>query len=253
MRFLPSVSVLSLSLSLSLVASAQAGDGASDLQAGGLRPPGSGEDTPPPPSTESDLERADREDAGRGLEFVGLDGEVGYQYLGLETFRSNGLVDAEVVQTSQSGLVVGAGVGVRILFLTLGPRFRYGFFADWDLWSLDGEIGLRIPRGKLEPHLLLGAGYTSVGKVEMEEVLAASDVRIRGFNVRLGAGLDVYLSNALSVGALLTGEALFLTRAAVDDLATPAPGTPDAQAVYRVDGSSAGLAVAATGVIGLHF
>jgi hypothetical protein len=228
------------------------------LQAGGLTPPSSQPYDPyaPQPSpTERQLERAEREDSGRGLEFFYINVEGGVEHLGLQTFRARNLVDAGTVETTQTGPVIGAGLGLRLVFLTLGPRFRIGLFPDWQLWTLNGELGLRIPIGNVEPYFTLGGGYASVGAFSKDNVgggLNSDNVDITGYNVRGGFGLDLYLSDTFSIGANLTGEVLFLTRPGVDPskLATAGGTTSD---VYRADGSSIGSGVTVTGVLGLHF
>jgi len=233
------------------------------LEAGGLAPP-SGEvpppAQPPPTSTEQELAQADREDSGRGLEFFWINGEIGGEHLGLQTFKANKIVDAGVVKTTQTGLVYGGGLGVRLVFLTLGARFRLGNFDEWQLWTLNGELGLRIPLGSLEPYFTFGGGYASVGAFDTANIgdkLNSAGVDITGFNIRGGFGLDFYLSPVFSLGANLTGEMLFLTRPGVDPskLGGSASGSEaelSAQ-VYGADGSSIGSAVTLTAVAGLHF
>jgi len=39
----------------------------------------------------------------------------------------------------------GGGLGARLLYLTIGPRFHFAKFKDLGLWTLGGEVGLRIP------------------------------------------------------------------------------------------------------------
>jgi len=82
-------------------------------------------------------------------------------------------------------------------------------------------------------------------------------VSIRGYNVRGGLGLDVYLSDLFSIGANLTGEVLALTRPGVDPTKLNLNGNTssnEAKAkVYAADGSSVGSAVSLTAVAGLHF
>src|SRR5690349_16627088 len=58
------------------------------LEAGGLRPPAPV--APPPGESETlqQLERAEREDAGRGLEFFWVDVEGGYGYMDLQALSS---------------------------------------------------------------------------------------------------------------------------------------------------------------------
>ncbi len=95
------------------------------MSSGGLAPPGSNPgytntNQPPTSATEQELETADREDSGRGLEFFYLNAEVGGEHLGLQTFKANQLVDSNVVKTTQTGLMFGAGLGLRLVFITLG-------------------------------------------------------------------------------------------------------------------------------------
>ncbi|HEV8550469.1 MAG TPA: hypothetical protein VGQ57_15600, partial [Polyangiaceae bacterium] len=131
----------------------------SSLSAGGLAPPPALESTPSPgatpntpASTEAELAKADKEDSGRGLEFVWLGADVGVMHLGLETFKNDKIVDPAAVKSTQTGLVAGAGAGVRLVFLTLGARFRYAPLPDMKLWSLSAEGGIHAPFGAFEPY-----------------------------------------------------------------------------------------------------
>jgi hypothetical protein len=211
--------------------------------------------TEPHSQTEQELERADKEDSGRGLEFFWLNVEGGIQHLGLQTLKANHLVDSEVVKTVQTGPLFGGGLGVRLVFLTLGARFRFANFPDYQVWTLDGEVGFRIPIGILEPYFMLGGGYASLGalsKGNFGTELNRAGVAASGFNLRGGGGLDIYLSKTFSIGACLTGEVLFLKRPKSDASALSGLPAP-AQQVYALDGSSIGSSVNLTGVVGLHF
>lgn len=224
----------------------------SNLESGGLRPPDAidGGQTPPPdenqPSPEKDLEKADQEDSGRGLEWVWLNAEFGAQHLGLQTLKGDSLVDPKLVKTTQTGMLFGAGLGVRLLVFTVGARFRLGNFSDWQLWTLDAEGGLRIPIGSLEPYVNLAAGYAALGSFSTSAP-TASKASVKGFNVRIGVGLDYYVSNTFSVGGNLSGDLLFLSRSAQSG------ATGDEAAVYAKDGSSIGAGTTLTLVAGLHF
>ncbi len=219
----------------------------SSLSAGGLAPPPALENTPPPAGaatpaqTEAELAKADKEDSGRGLEFVWMNGEVGVMHLGLGTFSNDNLVDTAAVNTTQTGLVLGAGIGVRLVFLTLGTRFRYAPLPDAKLWTLGLEAGLHAPFGSLEPSVTLGVGYVSVGSFPGPVPATA-----RGFDARLGAALDYYLTNMFSVGVNAGAELLVLSRSSIC-AASSGPST------YCSEGSSTGGALTATGVAGLHF
>lgn len=234
------------------------------MSAGGLAPPPTSQENQSSSEvqTEQELNKSEQEDSGRGLEFFYLNGEIGMEHLGLQTFKANNLVDANVVKSTQTGLMYGGGLGFRLVFLTLGARFRMGNFSDWQLWTLDGEVGLHIPLGNLEPYFTLAGGYASLGSFSAGNLgsdLNSAGVSITGYNIRAGAGLDFYITPMFSVGANLTGEMLGLTRPGVDPAKLKASAgstnnTKQAAAdVYKADGSSVGAAVSLTGVIGLHF
>ncbi len=224
----------------------------------GLTPPPAIEVEPPPAApnqTEAELARADRQDAGRGLEFVWLNVEGGVEHLGLQTFREKRLVDSEAIKSVQTGPVFGAGAGLRLLFLTAGARFRLASFSAWQLWTLNAEFGWRVPLGSLEPYFTFGGGYASLGGFDSgrlaEAGIASGGLRARGFNVRGGAGLDYYLGQTLSLGANLSGEFLFLSRSKASSQA--AASNPELAALYAQSGSGIGGGVTLSAVFGVHF
>jgi hypothetical protein len=227
----------------------------SNLESGGLRPPdavdGDAPAADPAAQTpEKELEKADREDSGRGLEWIWLNAEIGGEHLGLQTLKSNDLLDPKLVKTTQTGLLYGAGLGVRILVFTAGVRFRLGSFSEWQLWTLNAEGGLRIPIGDFEPYFTVGGGYASLGSFSTTAP-ASSKADVKGFDARIGAGLDYYLSNTFSLGANLTGEMLFLSRSKVSGAAASTSGNE--AAIYAKDGSGIGAGATLTAVAGLHF
>jgi hypothetical protein len=143
-------------------------------------------------------------------------------------------------------------VALQLLFVTIGPRVRIGFFPDWQLFSAGGEVGIRIPVGNLEPHLAFGAGYTALGSFE-----AVEEIDVRGFYARAGGGLDYYLTPVLSLGAAASWELLGLTRPELgpDDITRirNAQGLDQTRAeLLAAEGTSYGSALAITAVIGLH-
>jgi hypothetical protein len=216
------------------------------LQAGGL--------TPPPTTsaqqqqTIRELQRAEHEDSGRGLEFVWLNAEAGYEYLSLQGLKSDGLLDGVIVPDDGSAFTFGVGAGVRLIFLTVGARFRLAQLGAYDLWTLNGEVGLHIPLGALEPYVVLGAGYASLGGVDSDERLGfdASEIDASGFDVRLGGGLDWYVNPLLSLGVQGTVELLALSRSGANVAST-------VDSLYSGDGNGLGLGVTLTAVVGVHF
>jgi hypothetical protein len=231
----------------------------SGLEAGGLTPPPSVPEeesqTPESAETKRDLEEAEDEDSGRGLEFVWLNAEIGFEHLDLQTFSADKL---GIVDSSQTGALFGAGLGLRIVFITLGGRFRLANFSAYQIWTLDAEAGLRIPLGNLEPYFMLGGGYTSLGSFDAGNLgggLNTDNVDITGYNIRFGGGLDYYVTPVFSIGAALNGEVIGLTRPGVDLGSIQASGsaTGTEAEVAAADGSSLGFGVTGTLVLGLHF
>ncbi|HEY0469546.1 MAG TPA: hypothetical protein VGC79_35395, partial [Polyangiaceae bacterium] len=220
----------------------------SNLQAGGLKPPDAVESDPSAanPSkatqTEAELDRADKEDSGRGLEFAWLNAELGPEYVGLQALKADNLVDGTLVNSKGLGMMYGAGLGARLLAFTLGARFRFGNFSDWQLWTLGAEAGMHIPLGRIEPYFSFGAGYASLGGFKPPAVspLAPS---AHGLDLRGAVGLDVYLSNTFSVDGNLSGDLLFLSRSA---------SGAGANAFYSQDGSGIGAGGMLSLVLGLH-
>ncbi len=223
------------------------------LETGGLTPPPTMPSVPGESETRATLERAEREDAGRGLEFLWLDVEGGYEYISLQTFKANSLVDAEVVQDAGSAFAFGVGAGVRLIFVTLGARFRLGQFSAWDLWTLNAELGLHVPLGALEPSFTFSAGYASLGAFSVGNAAAGFDtdrVDVSGFDARVGANLDYYLNPLLSLGVRGSFELLVLSRnGALQPTAVPA----SAAQVYARDGDGIGFGLTMSAVAGVHF
>jgi hypothetical protein len=239
-------------LGLSASAFAQDAPAGAGLQAGGLKPPDavlSDASTTPPNQTEANLDLADKEDSGRGLEFVWLNAEAGPEYLGLQTLRDKGLVDSQQIHSKDLGMVYGAGLGMRLLVFTFGARFRFGDFPDWELWTLNAEAGMHIPIGRIEPYVTVGGGYASLGAWNKSKV--GSDLKnAHGFDARAAVGVDFYLTNTFSIGGNFSGDMLFLSRASDNIVIRPPSGVlpppPDG-------GSGIGLGGTLSAVLGLHF
>ncbi|MFP6687656.1 MAG: hypothetical protein VB934_23250 [Polyangiaceae bacterium] len=203
------------------------------------------------------LQEAEDEDSGRGLSWFYLDAEGGYQFVSLETFDvdvSN--LTAGFIKDEASGAFVGAGLGLRLVFLTIGPRARVGFFQDWQLYSIGGQMGFRFPLGRIEPHASIGAGYSALGNVAGALQGLENSVRIRGFDVRASGGLDLFPTTWLSVGGGVSWEFLALTRpgVSIDDLnAQPTADLSAAQEqVLAAEGSGYGTAITVSGRLGFH-
>jgi hypothetical protein len=226
------------------------------LDAGGLAPPpaveGQGGTEATPQGTDATLAEADREDSGRGLEFVWLNGEIGVQHLGLETFSGKDLVGPDVIKRKHTSVIAGAGLGARIVFLTVGARFRYGYTKDFEHFTVGAEGAVHFPFGALEPYAGLGVGYARVLSIthtnddQVPDFVPTKTKPIAGVDARLFGGVDYYLTNIFSVGANVSGDVLFLFRSGKE-------GVDPALDFYARDGKSIGAGVTATAVGGLHF
>lgn len=183
------------------------------------------------------------ESANHLSELFYANAEVGAEYVGLESLHLTRALVPSTVSTSAVGPIVGFGAGFRLVFVTLGPRFRYGIFRDWDLWTLNGELGFRAPLGALEPFLLFSAGFAKLGRLQK------NDVQVTGYDIRIGAGFDYYFGRHFSIGAFATGEVLGLARPGVNLNESTGSLEDD---LLQYDGSSVGAAVTGSALIGVH-
>jgi hypothetical protein len=195
--------------------------------------------------TQQKLDKSREKDSRRGLTWFWLNIEGGFQHMGLETFevdKSN--LTAALVPTEASGGYIGTGLGVSLFNLVrIGPRGRIGFFKNWQMFSVGGEVGFRIPLGMFEPHIDLGGGYVALGN--LSDALAALKNRasIRGGYFRIGGGLDIFIGKVFSIGPSVSWELTGMARAAVTD-PDPALGlTADQKRALETKGSGYGSVV----------
>lgn len=213
-----------------------------------------------------DREREEEDEEEFGEELVWLDARAGYSAMDMVVFEANKtLLTAGLIPSSIGGPSMAAGLGVRLWFVTIGPRLTLTVFdtpegrqGDFNLWSADGEIGLRIPLGRVEPHLTVAAGYSAVGGISDAVEPIGDSYSITGANVRAGAGLDVYITENVSVGADGSAEALILSRPGVPlaELAAAREVGTISQAeaeILEADGAATGYALTVVGGVGVHF
>jgi hypothetical protein len=208
--------------------------------------------------TNRTLDQGEHEDSGRGLEWVWLNAELGASYINMEQFNSNNLA---LEKSSSAGPMFGLGAGIRLVVFTFGVRARLHQLSVFNLWEVNGEIGLHVPIKKLDPYVSLHGGYAFVGRLSSDSLSttsssSAGDVSIHGFDVGLSGGLDYYFTKALSLGLDVTLDALFLNRPP-----TPLPPglTPaqqqaiKTQPLYANSGDSAGFGLNGSLHFGVHF
>jgi hypothetical protein len=215
-------------------------------------------------------ERRPRKAGGfeKGSEWVWMNGQIGYEAIDLHTFEADSdLLTAGIVRRTAGGPAADVGLGARLGFVTLGARGRVASFEDdspgrsvgsWQLWSLDGELGIKIPLGRAEPYLTFAGGYSSLGDLDDAVRGLGRGLDVTGANGRFGLGLDYYVTPRFSVGGSVNGEILALTRSEIplrDLTEAKRVGTlNEAQArVLEAKGTSWGSALTVAGGAGVHF
>ena len=223
-----------------------------------IDPSSAGAPNAPPPATnatEQQLNDSEKKDSGRGLEFVYANAEAGFSYLNLTSFSSTTF---GLSRTEHAGAMVGAGLGIRLLVLTIGANVRYNMVSAFDLWQIEGVVGLHIPAGNWDPYLALRGGYDFVGSLGDGAAAIAtgdtqSNISVHGGHFGLSGGADYYLAKFFSIGADGTADVLFLKR---PPLALPA-GVPTSvvasNPLYQNSGSSVGFGLSVSAHAGLHF
>jgi hypothetical protein len=174
-------------------------------------------------------------------------GGMGISYVDMATFNSS---DFAVARAGGAGTMFDAGLGVRLVVFTIGPRLRYHSLSSFDLWQLNGEVGLHVPVGDWDGHLGLHGGCGFVGRLEASALPSslrsapARDVRITGWDAGLQLGLDRYFGKWFSVGADVSGDVLVMQRPAVATIDDPQ---------YGKDGGAIGFAIVGGLHAGVHF
>jgi len=223
-------------------------------------------------STESQAQAAEQSESKKDIDpkskLLWLDAEGGISHANLSTFSADfNQFSAGFLPRTGTGPMAGAAIGVRFVFLTLGVRGRVASYensdrnqavSSWNMSSLNGEIGLRVPLHRLEPYATLSGGYTTFGGFGNAVRGVQDGVNVNGFNTRLGIGLDYFLSRYISLGAQGTGEVLALTRPGVpvrEVAQLPQSDTVEEGAVrfLQANGSTYGLALSMTAGVKAHF
>ena len=181
-----------------------------------------------------------------------FDGTIGWESADLTTFRSSlgaRSFTADVIPAQLSGPSAGLGFGFRLYSLTLGVRGGVAFLDNpsihdpLELYSVDAEVGLKIPFDRIELSLLAGGGYSVIGGLSDLVSGLGAGLNVDGANARLAIGLDFYFSNEFSIGGRATAELLFLGRRGVALRDIP-------NRVTTVDGVENGLLAGSGSTIG---
>lgn len=222
--------------------------------------PGAPNAGPPVASpTVQQLDQAEKQDSGRGLEFFYAHAGGGFAYTDLASI-SNSTFGLQ--RTSQAGPMLAAGLGLRLLVLTLGAQFRYSLLNAYNFGQLEGVVGLHVPAGSWDPYLAIHGGYDFAGSLGDGVAAVAkqdtpSSVSVSGGNVGLQFGIDYYFVKFLSVGVDGAFDFLFLKR---PQLTVPGGSTvaalcnanPDCQALYSNSGNAVGFGLSASLHVAIH-
>ena len=214
--------------------------------------------TPAEIQTKSALDNSEANDSGRNFELFYIDAGLGASYIDMRQFSQDSLA---IEKASSAGPAFNIGAGIRLLLLVAGVRARYNALSAFNMWQLNGEIGLKIPISKVDLLIGLHGGYSFVGRVSDASISTATptnadSVKVRGFNAGLEVALDYYVTPLFSVGLGVNGDFLYLTRPPAD---LPAGLTDDekaavqSQPLYQQSGTSAGLEINGGLRLGVHF
>jgi hypothetical protein len=190
-----------------------------------------------------------------------------YRSLDLRRIEYESSADAigRLIPATASGVAPGLGVGIRLWFVSLMVHGDVTFLNtsngalddDMQLWSLDLEAALRFIQGRLQPYILLGAGYSALAGVHDLLDDQRREAEAHGGNARLGAGVDYYLTKELTVGLRGNVDGLLLaSRVSFLELAEPerVDTINETRARLReADGSVAGFSYAAGLTFGVHY
>jgi hypothetical protein len=160
-----------------------------------------------PPPEEAKLDKEEKKDSKRGLEWVYLNADAGFSYISMNSLSSSTL---SVQNTSSQGPTFGVAAGIRLFILTLGVRANLNTLSSFNLWQMDAELGFHIPIGHWEPYFGLHGGYCFVGSLA-DGVSGSPNVTINGGDAGLQLGLDYYFNHFVSLGLDVSGNLLFLT------------------------------------------
>ncbi|HEY8075003.1 MAG TPA: hypothetical protein VIF62_12855 [Labilithrix sp.] len=216
-------------------------------------------------ATQEDLNKSEKEDSGRSFELFWIDSTLGASYINMTGLNDSTL---KLEKSSAAGPAFDLGLGVRFVVLVLGARLKYNILSAFNMWQLDGQIGLKFPISKLDVLIAGHGGYSFVGSLgdapqatDTSTPTNKDDVKVRGFNAGLDFGIDYYLSSLFSIGAGGNVDFLFLNRPALPlpaAVASLPDSNPQKQAVvndplYKQSGSSVGFGFGGGLRLGLHF
>jgi hypothetical protein len=194
------------------------------------------------------------EDGGLGLEWVYLNADVGSAFTDLVSLKSS---NWQLQDNSASGLALGVGAGVRLVFLSAGLRVRDLQLSSFSLWETDLEAALHFRIWRFDLYLGARGGYAFTGEFSADSLRtstgsSASNVTVHGWNVGPTFGLDYYITKHVSLGVDANAEVLFLKRPPIP-LQPGQTVAPEFEGLYADSGSSVGAGFVGVAHLGIHF
>jgi hypothetical protein len=191
------------------------------------------------PSQATKLDKEEKKDEKRRLEWLYLNADAGFSYISMDSISASSL---SVQNASSAGPTFGLAAGIRLFILTLGVRANLHALSSFNLWQMDAELAFHIPIGHWEPYIGFHGGYCFVGSLD-DGLSGSSNISINGGDAGMQIGLDYYFNHYVSLGLDVSANALFLTGTST----VPAIVPGSAQS-----GDSIGLGVAPSLHLGFH-
>lgn len=177
-----------------------------------------------------------------------LQPEVGIAYADVFAFSNGGLIPLPgggsvstptVTEARGVGSYFGGTAGVRLGPVGLGVHTDIARYSNFDVGTLGAQVQLRLPIPIVQPYAQLGLGYAWMGALDYDtyRTCATSNAcpAVYGWSLSAGAGLDVWVSDMVTVGAGLDFSVLNLTR-----------GASPTDVTFSQDGDAVGFQLAAS-------
>ena len=206
---------------------------------------------PPPPdvapaAAATPAPAAPPEDEGdHGIVYLGAD--FGYSWVNLVQFSSNNFIPAGE-RLDGNGWTFAVDAGFRIYWFTVGVRGTLASYPGFEIGTAGVDLGFHIPIPVVEPYVRGGLGYGWLGQANYRDP-GLSETSVSGLVADVGAGVDIYLSNHISIGAGVDGAFLNLTRQKITTGAASMIGDVN----VSESGDAVGLQLRFHGQLTFHF
>ena len=134
----------------------------------------------------------------------------GYSFVNIVQFDSSNF-NPEAERLEGSGIVGGLALVFRLYWLTIGARASIASYFGFEIGTAGIDLALHFPIPGVQPYIRAGFGYAWMGDADyMDPSLSTTDVY--GFELDVGAGLDIKLGRVVSLGAGFDAVFLNMTR-----------------------------------------